>query len=114
VRLADISILTAAMRQREQALQLLTHDMRSPQTSILAMLATTPDLPPELSERMAAYAKRTLALADGFVQLARAEVTPGVPGARRPVRRRGRGDRRAVAAVGQRQIRIARSAARRR
>jgi signal transduction histidine kinase len=42
VRLADISILTAAMRQREQALQLLTHDMRSPQTSILALLATTP------------------------------------------------------------------------
>ena len=76
VRLADISILTAAMRQREQALQLLTHDMRSPQTSILALLATTPDLPPETSERIAAYARRTLALADGFVQLARAEVTP--------------------------------------
>jgi signal transduction histidine kinase len=57
VRLADISILTAAMRQREQALQLLTHDMRSPQTSILAMLATTPDLPPELSDRLAAYAR---------------------------------------------------------
>lgn len=76
VRLADISILTAAMRQREQALQLLTHDMRSPQTSILALLATTPGVPPELSDRIAAYAKRTLALADGFVQLARAEVTP--------------------------------------
>ena len=76
VRLADISIQTAAMRQREQALQLLTHDMRSPQTSILALLATTPDVPPELAERMSAYAKRTLALADGFVQLARAEVTP--------------------------------------
>ncbi len=76
VRLADISILTAAMRQREQALQLLTHDMRSPQTSILALLATTPNVPPELAERVTAYAKRTLALADGFVQLARAEVTP--------------------------------------
>jgi len=76
VRLADISILTAAMRQREQALQLLTHDMRSPQTSILAMLATTPDVPTELSGRIQSYAKRTLALADGFVQLARAEVTP--------------------------------------
>lgn len=76
VRLADITTLTAAMRQREQALQLLTHDMRSPQTSILALLATTPDLPPDLSERLAACARRTLALADGFVQLARAEVTP--------------------------------------
>jgi len=75
VRLADITPLTAAMRQREQALQLLTHDMRSPQTSILALLATTPGLPPEASERLAAYARRTLALADGFVQLARAEVT---------------------------------------
>lgn len=76
VRLADISILTAAMRQREQALQLLTHDMRSPQTSILALLATTPDLPKDTADRIAAYARRTLALADGFVQLARAEVTP--------------------------------------
>ena len=76
VRLADISILTAAMRQREQALQLLTHDMRSPQTSILAMLATTPGVPSELAGRIESYAKRTLALADGFVQLARAEVTP--------------------------------------
>ena len=76
VRLADITTLTAAMRQREQALQLLTHDMRSPQTSILALLATTPDLPEDLSDRLAACARRTLALADGFVQLARAEVTP--------------------------------------
>lgn len=76
VRLADITTLTAAMRQREQALQLLTHDMRSPQTSILALLATTPDLPEEVSDRLAACARRTLALADGFVQLARAEVTP--------------------------------------
>lgn len=76
VRLADISALTAAMRQREQALHLLTHDMRSPQTSILALLATTPNAPPELAERITANAKRTLALADGFVQLARAEVTP--------------------------------------
>jgi len=76
VRLADITTLTAAMRQREQALQLLTHDMRSPQTSILALLATTPDLPQDVSDRLAACARRTLALADGFVQLARAEVTP--------------------------------------
>lgn len=76
VRLADITTLTAAMRQREQALQLLTHDMRSPQTSILALLATTPDLPRDVSDRLAACARRTLALADGFVQLARAEVTP--------------------------------------
>ncbi|WP_246263508.1 CHASE2 domain-containing protein [Caulobacter soli] len=75
VRLADITPLTAAMRQREQALQLLTHDMRSPQTSILALLTTTPDLPADVAERLAACARRTLALADGFVQLARAEVT---------------------------------------
>ncbi|MBO9708550.1 MAG: CHASE2 domain-containing protein [Caulobacter sp.] len=75
LRLADITPLTAAMRQREQALQLLTHDMRSPQTSILALLATTPGLPADVSERLAACARRTLALADGFVQLARAEVT---------------------------------------
>ncbi|MET0339248.1 MAG: CHASE2 domain-containing protein [Caulobacter sp.] len=73
VRLADVSQLKAALRHREQALQLLTHDMRSPQTSILALLQTDPEGAGTLGDRIAAYARRTLALADGFVRLARAE-----------------------------------------
>ncbi|MDG2520764.1 CHASE2 domain-containing protein [Caulobacter segnis] len=75
VRLADVTLLKSALRQREQALQLLTHDMRSPQTSILALLQSAPEASVEasLGGRIAAYARRTLALADGFVRLARAE-----------------------------------------
>ncbi len=75
VRLADVTVLKAALRHREQALQLLTHDMRSPQTSILALLQSSPGKAVEagLGERIATYARRTLALADGFVRLARAE-----------------------------------------
>lgn len=75
VRLADVTLLKSALRHREQALQLLTHDMRSPQTSILALLqgASKEAVEGGLGGRIAAYARRTLALADGFVRLARAE-----------------------------------------
>ncbi|WP_304189577.1 CHASE2 domain-containing protein [Phenylobacterium aquaticum] len=75
LRFADVTALESAHRQREQALQLLTHDMRSPQSSILALLDNPRQAggPEALSARIAGYARRTLALADGFVQLARAE-----------------------------------------
>ncbi len=75
VRISDISEAKAAQRQREDILQLLTHDMRSPQASIVAVLETAaPDqIDAEVSARIRNYAHRTLGLADGFVQLARAE-----------------------------------------
>jgi signal transduction histidine kinase len=78
VRLTDISAVRAAARQRQQVLELLTHDMRSPQASILALLDTPQEdnLPVELSARIAMYARRTLAQADNFVNLARAESVP--------------------------------------
>jgi CHASE2 domain-containing sensor protein/nitrogen-specific signal transduction histidine kinase len=78
VRLTDISALRAAERQREQVLQLLTHDMRSPQVSILALLDSPGDDRPSatLAARIGGYARRTLALADDFVHLARAESAP--------------------------------------
>lgn len=75
ISLADATELMATARQREQALQLLTHDMRSPQTSILALLQQSPGLEPTVVGRIAANARRTLALADGFVQFARAEAS---------------------------------------
>lgn len=75
ISLADATDLMATARQREQALQLLTHDMRSPQTSILALLQQSPGLEPTVVGRIAANARRTLALADGFVQFARAEAS---------------------------------------
>lgn len=77
LRLADVTELRTATRQREEALQFLTHDMRSPQASIISTLAQAPDaVEPAIAGRIEAYARRTLALADGFVQLARAEAQP--------------------------------------
>ncbi|WP_259294904.1 CHASE2 and HATPase_c domain-containing protein [Paraburkholderia sp. DHOC27] len=78
--LVDVSVLHAAERQREDALRLLSHDMRSPQASILALVEierarlhreTGPAN--DLLERIARYSRRALTLADDFVQLARAE-----------------------------------------
>lgn len=75
VRIVDISEAKAMQRQREHILQLLTHDMRSPQASILAVIDRAgPDaLDEAAARRIEGYARRTLALADDFVQLARAE-----------------------------------------
>lgn len=77
LRLADVTELRTATRQREEALQLLTHDMRSPQASIVTLLRNAGGtIEQGLSRRIEGYAQRTLALADGFVQLARAEAQP--------------------------------------
>lgn len=72
-RLTEITAIRLATRQREDALQLLTHDMRSPQASILALLDRPAGDDGNLRKRIAGYAQRTLDLADNFVQLARAE-----------------------------------------
>ncbi|XOD03162.1 CHASE2 domain-containing protein [Burkholderia sp. 22PA0099] len=77
--LVDVSTLHAAERQREEALHLLSHDMRSPQASILALLqferqrADAPAAQAELFGRIERHARRALSLADEFVHLARAE-----------------------------------------
>lgn len=68
----------AARRQREETLRFISHDMRAPQNSILALasLQSEPDtrLPEEqLLRRINLHAGKTLALVDGFIQLARAE-----------------------------------------
>ena len=73
VRFADITAMRRAEAAREEALQLLTHDMRSPQASILALVAQESATAEDLRARVAHYAKRTLALADGFLRLARAD-----------------------------------------
>jgi len=76
--LVDVSALHAAERQREDALTLLSHDMRSPQVSIVALVEIEraridSERMRELLDRIERYAQRALALADDFVQLARAE-----------------------------------------
>ena len=72
-RLTDITVIRLATRQREDALQLLTHDMRSPQASILALLEHKGEGEQSLRSRIEGYARRTLKLADDFVHYARAE-----------------------------------------
>ncbi|KVE38428.1 hybrid sensor histidine kinase/response regulator [Burkholderia sp. TSV86] len=64
------------LRQRDEVLDFLSHDMRTPQTSILALLDVYRnghgEMPPIL-ERIEAHARRALALADGFIHLTRAQ-----------------------------------------
>jgi CHASE2 domain-containing sensor protein/two-component sensor histidine kinase len=70
---ADVTVLRELAQEREEMLQFLSHDMRSPQTAILTLLGATqngvPD--PETAQRIDGYARQTLRLADDFVQLAR-------------------------------------------
>ena len=67
--LADITELANAAQEREEVLQLLSHDMRAPQAAILALLDG--ENRSETTTRIEDHARRTLALADNFVGLAR-------------------------------------------
>ncbi|MEP7154141.1 MAG: CHASE2 domain-containing protein [Betaproteobacteria bacterium] len=76
--LTDISPLRESERRRDEALRFLSHDMRSPQASILTLLEMykeDPEAMPtaKLTDRVGRYARRTLNLADDFLQLAKAE-----------------------------------------
>lgn len=80
VALADITELRAAQRERDDVLRFLSHDMKSPASSLLGLAQLQRDprraLPPlELSQRIDLLAHRLLTLVDGFVALARAEST---------------------------------------
>jgi signal transduction histidine kinase len=61
---------------RDEALDFLSHDMRSPPNSILALLevyrAESGELP-SIMRRIACHAQRALALADGYIHLTRAQ-----------------------------------------
>lgn len=67
--LADITEVAHAAEQREEVLQLLSHDMRAPQAAILALLDGGEEN--DVTDRIGGHARRTLALADNFVELAR-------------------------------------------
>ncbi|GAB5486857.1 MAG: CHASE2 domain-containing protein [Parasphingorhabdus sp.] len=67
--LADITEVANAAQEREEVLQLLSHDMRAPQAAILALLDGQTQS--EVTKRIESHARRTLTLADNFVGLAR-------------------------------------------
>ena len=76
--LVDISEVRAMQSEREDLLRFLSHDMKSPATSLLGLAQMQRDpsralAPPELSGRLDLLAQRMLALVDSFVALARAE-----------------------------------------
>ena len=84
VSFSDISELRQAERAREEVLAFLSHDMRSPQSSIIALLELhelDPDDNPkeEVHKRIEHYARRTLSLSEQFLQLARAETKAHEP-----------------------------------
>lgn len=72
VRIADVSRLRAAERERQLTLQLLGHDMRAPQVSILTLLSNE-KRGADIDEKIRRNAHQTLSLAEGYVQLSRAE-----------------------------------------
>jgi CHASE2 domain-containing sensor protein/signal transduction histidine kinase len=72
--LAEISALAQAEADREQALQLLSHDMRAPQSAIIALLPKLSD--GAMGARIEGHARRTIQLAQDFVDIARMGETP--------------------------------------
>lgn len=78
---ADVSSVRMAERQRDMALRFLSHDMRSPQASILALVSQIQRepsryTPQRFAELVSQYATRALSLSDDFLFLARAENLP--------------------------------------
>jgi len=78
VALVDISRVRQAQNQRDEALRFISHDIREPSAAILTLLELARTRPDALSEeelrrRIARHAETGLELADGFVNLARAE-----------------------------------------
>ncbi len=81
VALVDISGMRRAQGQRDEALRFISHDIREPSASILTTIElarTRPELfqGDALFQRIERHARIGLELADGFVNLARAEAQP--------------------------------------
>ena len=78
VTIADVTQVKESERRRDEVLRFLSHDMRSPQASIITLLEIVKEDPghiptEKLLERVGKYARRTLTLADDFLRMARAE-----------------------------------------
>ncbi len=78
LNLIDISALRQAERKRDDTLRFISHDMRAPQNSILALIDLQADaaraLPTdELLQRVSHLSERTISLVEDFIQFTRAE-----------------------------------------
>lgn len=82
--LVDITKMRRAQSQRDEALRFISHDIREPSASILTAIELARKRPDAFSgdslfERIERHARTGLELADGFVNLARAEAQPFRP-----------------------------------
>lgn len=73
--LRDVTALKQAERQRQDMLEFLSHDMRSPQVAIIGLAGRAGEntAKAERLSRIQSEARRTLKLAEDFVQIARLE-----------------------------------------
>lgn len=81
ISLVDVTETRRAQSQRDEALRFISHDAREPSAAILTIVElarTRPDALADgkLLERIERHAQTGLELADGFVNLARAEAEP--------------------------------------
>lgn len=81
VSVADLAPIREAQRQREETLAFVTHDLRGPASGIVMLVdlhqqGRAPMPAHELLPEVRRLAARTLALADDFVQAARAQTAP--------------------------------------
>lgn len=78
VSLIDVHLVHEALRQRDEALRFISHDMRAPQSSILSLIelrrqGVDVGETDALLQRIETYSRRTLGIAEDFIQLAKAE-----------------------------------------
>lgn len=85
ITITDITAIRAAERQREETMRFISHDMRAPQNSILALIDLNQEAvcpaQQETLDRIGMLARRTLRLVDDFVDLSSAEsatITPRI------------------------------------
>ena len=76
--LVDLSEIRHAQRQRDQAVNFISHDIRAPNASILTLLEMQRAYPgrmpeAELMSRIERYARTSLGMAENFVRLASAQ-----------------------------------------
>ncbi len=78
INLSNISVIRANERQRLETFSFLSHDLRAPLTSLLALVEVSRNQPQqnineEFLKRVEMYANRTLTLADDFLQISQLE-----------------------------------------